>query len=231
MKIETFVISWNEERLIEHYIDWYSKVADKITILDNHSSDRTAEIAKFKGCEVIPWGGPEQNNYDMLRIKNECWKKSKADWVIVGDMDEFLFMPNFNTVLANTNATIVKPAGYTMVSENFIPPKEARYGYRDTGYDKTILFKPEAIKEMNWQPGCHISNPEGKVIFNDSDPQWKLLHFHLLGRLAVHRRYAEYSGRMSQSDKDHRHGWQYLSTTDEINKGFDNALHHAVIVW
>ena len=44
--------------------------------------------------EVIPYStGGKINDFKYLEIKNNAWKKSrgKADWVIVVDMDEFLY--------------------------------------------------------------------------------------------------------------------------------------------
>ena len=86
--IDVFVLAWNEERMINQFIDWYSYA--NITVLDNHSTDRTAEIARSRGCQVVPFGGPQQDNRDMTAVKEECWRGSKADWVFVCDMDEFL---------------------------------------------------------------------------------------------------------------------------------------------
>src|SRR5690606_32463251 len=90
MKIHAYILTWNESDIIGLVIKHYQKFCDKITIMDNHSSDGTDKIAKSMGCEVRKFGTRYFDDAENMKVKNECWKGSDADWVIVCDADEVL---------------------------------------------------------------------------------------------------------------------------------------------
>lgn len=228
MKIETFAIAWNEERAIDQYIEWYN-FADKITILDNHSTDKTVEIALAKGCTVIPYGTNEQNNKIMLETKENCWKGSTADWVIVGDIDEFIYHPNLLNLLANTEATIIRCKGYQMVSEQIDLYKNVKEGTHWDLYDKCICFKPTKITEMNWESGCHRCHPRGEVRFLENEV--KLLHFNLIGREAVQNRYTDYDNRRGEWDRSVQAGYQYAYKDKAMENWFNSFYNRREKVW
>ena len=58
--IEIFTIAYNEEDKIEFFIKWWRDrfPGCKITVYDNWSTDRTAEIANEHGCRVKLCGHP-----------------------------------------------------------------------------------------------------------------------------------------------------------------------------
>lgn len=227
MKVEVYTIAWNEERFIKQFIDYYS-FADKIFVFDNHSTDNTAKIAKKAGCIVTPYGGSQQNNIDMLTVKATCWQNSKADWVIVCDVDEWLYhkdgIHNVLKIINDTKATIVETKGYAMISEEFLPLKEVTNGFYDwTGNgDKCICFRPDKIKDMHWSTGCHRCNPEGEVAYINYEGV-KILHFSMVGRKEFIDRCNQYKNRMSQSDIDNNYAGQYL-TSDENKNGIFNVF-------
>lgn len=228
MKIETFVLAWNEERLIEQFVDWY-KFSDRITVLDNHSTDNTTSIAKRLGCSIISYGTHQQDNRLMTQVKEECWKQSDADWVIVCDMDEFIYHPCLLDVLQKTSATVVKCVGYQMVSEQTAPVVQIKYGAREINNDKCLCFKPKAIQAMNWLHGCHLCDPVGDVRFLENTI--KLLHFNYVGKDSFKRRWHQYAERMSDWDKQVGAGKHYLFPEDQMNAEFDKYLSRVEKVW
>ena len=228
MIIDVFAIAWNEERQLDQFLDWYS-FADKITILDNHSTDNTATIAKTRGCEVVEWGGNKQDNREMRDIKEKCWKGSKADWVIVCDIDEYLYHPEFTTILEQTKATVVRSEGYQMVSETHELNKDIKFGARERLVYKCICFRPNRITRMNWGYGCHNCSPWGQVEYlKDSI---KLLHFHYNGREALQKRYEEYRTRIGDWDLEHGAGIHYMFDEKKFNEIFDMYLNRKEKVW
>lgn len=223
MKIDTFVLGWNEEKRIRDFISWYH--GTNITLLDNYSSDNTANIAYENGCKVIQYGDNTQNNVHMLEIKESCWKNSDADWVIVCDMDEFLYHPKFFKILSTTKTTIIKCVGYNMISEIPLPISEINIGARDFRGDKSICFRPDRIDSMNWLYGCHLCNPKGEIKYLINTV--KLFHYHHAGRKEFKERRLTYKNRMSNWDKDNKAGIHYEMSEQAMDEEFDNILHNA----
>ena len=167
------------------------------------------------------------------KIQNDareiCWKNSTADWVIVCDMDEFLYHENILELLDTTQATIVRSVAYQMLSIEEDLCVNVKEGTRDTLYDKCILFRPDKITQMNWGPGCHNCDPTGDRVYLNNTI--KLLHFSLIGKDRIKKRYAEYEKRLSDNQKAHGWGNHYQITTEESNKRFDDYYGKREKVW
>ncbi len=121
--IHLYSICYNEKVLMPHFLDYYSGFCDKIYIYDNQSDDDTVKICeKYNNVSVLTFDTAGKIRDDIyLTIKNNIWKKSRgiADYVIVCDIDEFLFhhdLMNFLNNIKSNNVTIVKPIGFNMVS-------------------------------------------------------------------------------------------------------------------
>ena len=85
MAISGLVITYNEEKTIGKCIDALFKVCDEVIIVDSLSSDRTVEIATFKGAKVVSQvflGDGPQRTHGLPYCKN--------DWILNLDADEFL---------------------------------------------------------------------------------------------------------------------------------------------
>lgn len=231
MKVEVFTIAWNEERYIKQFIDYYNW-ADKITVYDNCSTDNTARIAKDSGCIVIPYGKDEQDNKVMLEVKANCWKDSKADWVIVCDVDEWLYhkdgMRKTLEFINTTEATIIETVGYSMISEEYKPLKEVDTGFYDaTGNsNKCVCFRPDRIDDMGWSIGCHRCEPIGDVKAI-TYPGIMLLHYHLIGRKEVKERFNDYASRMSKSDLKNKYGLHYTMDDEQKDSLFNILMKQA----
>lgn len=228
MKIDAFAVCWNEEKIIGHYIDWYGSFVDSITILDNYSTDKSVEIARGRGCKIIPFGLPTGHD-ELIEIetKEKCWKSSDADWVIVTDIDELLYHPNLRSFLENTESTVIQQDGYVMVNEKYLPWNEVRMGAK--AGTKTVCFRPKSVVRMNWTPGCHTCSPEGDARILVTG-EVKLLHFVFVGRKEAKERWKRYLPRRSESDKRHGFGRHYLLSDEEMDKIFDSHLNRAEVV-
>jgi len=75
LKIAVYSIALNEEQFVEQ---WYqsAKEADYLLIADTGSSDRTVEIAKFLGINVVeisikPWRFDDARNASLAVIPSD----------------------------------------------------------------------------------------------------------------------------------------------------------------
>jgi len=83
VKLAVIILTHNEERHIEACIESAS-FADEILVIDDESTDRTAELARAAGARVIvhPLAG------DFAGQRNFALTQTDADWVLYVDADE-----------------------------------------------------------------------------------------------------------------------------------------------
>src|SRR5579862_5474085 len=147
MRIVVYTVAYNEAKLLPFFLDYYSRIAAKIVIWDNYSSDATCDIAaQFKRVEIEIEKFDSGNEFreDLNRkIKNSCWKKDAADWAIVCDVDEFIYAPDIKEFLArHRDFDVFRPVGYNMVSRQFpasnlrLITEQVTHGIRDDNYSK-----------------------------------------------------------------------------------------------
>ena len=222
MEIECYAIMYNEAERLPWYLDHYS-FADRIYLYDNHSTDDSVAIAKRDHrVEVWEFGKGGASNQEFLDVKNNCWKDSEADWVIVGDIDEHLHHPRLSHYLQNTPATILKPAhGWEMVSADFMDYRQVLMGYNSPGHQKVMCFKPSEIDEINYDAGCHVCHPSGNLVW-DSPEELVVYHYQFIGKQNVLARYHQNRERRCAIDK--KLGWsvQYEYSDKKILSKFDD---------
>jgi hypothetical protein len=204
MSIDVFAICYNEEVLLPYFIKHYQSMGANITIYDNYSTDNSVAIIKQAGCTYIPYDSNNQIRDDLyLSIKNECWKKSKADFVIVCDIDEFLEV-DFDT----SKYTIINTQGYDMLG---IPP--SRFGVKNDMYSKHIMFRPSEFKQIGYSFGCHKCAPEGNI--SGSKETANLLHYKYISEEHVYSRHLLYQSRLSDINKKYGWGIEYQTPEEE----------------
>tara|TARA_Y100000817_G_scaffold313861_1_gene310997 strand:- start:26 stop:694 length:669 start_codon:yes stop_codon:yes gene_type:complete len=160
----------------------------QITILDNESTDNSAEIARNLGCTIKTIDTDNiKNIFTFHNIRNELWKTSEADWIIICDMDEYLCMNQRDLDEEEKNgATLIKTQGYNMVADSQSPTLsditigEINKGIKDNFYSKTICFNRNFIHSMRYGAGGHECFPVG-IRVQYSKKTYPLYHFKYLG--------------------------------------------------
>lgn len=242
--VHYYGLCWNEEKMLPFMFDYYSQFVDFFTIYDNYSTDKSELIIRsHNNTEIIKFSMNNQiNDFVYQNIKNNCWKKSrgKADYVVVCDMDEFVFHPYINGFLQSAikqKISLPCPIGYDMYNDTFpkyVLNKTLPYlihrGVRDVEYySKQILFDPHRIVEINYCPGAHRANPCGYVKKFD-DESLKMLHFKNLGIDYILKRVRMYRERLSQENKNANCGTHYLEEESLIRLKFEEGLMNSSVV-
>lgn len=207
MKIHAYLVCWNEIDIMPLVIKHYQKFCDKITIMDNWSTDGSDKLAESLGCDVVKFGTKFFDDQENMNIKNNCWRGSDADYVIVADFDELLCKhANSDFGKEKVAPSIFKTIGWQVMSDEW-PAKdliEITNGYRFDNYSKNIIFNPQRIKEINYGPGAHECKPVGEVVW--STEALHVLHYkHIGGVQRTIDRYREYQKRMSKNNR--KMGW------------------------
>ncbi|MEI6554908.1 MAG: glycosyltransferase [Paludibacter sp.] len=219
MKVDVYVLCYNEIKLVPFALDYWAKFATNVYILDNGSVDGTLELLKSEtrfNIEIIPFeSNNELNDAIYLELKNNSWKKSigKCDFVVVSDFDEMIYSDDINRELQfmkDNNQTICFPRIYEMVNEVFpthnglLLHEIVDGGIKNQEFGKRVLFNPNKIQEINYTAGCHSCNPVGEVNYYTGN-QIFMFHFKYLSLDYILKRHEEYNKRLSELNK--KNGW------------------------
>lgn len=231
--VEAFIVGWNESETIRLTLSHYNSFCEKVTLFDNYSTDGTPDIARDMGATVKQFGTPGVlSDDDYLTVKNNCWKKSRAEWVVVCDADEILWHPHLETefkLMTELGATVFKTVGFDIVSHDMPQASflEITNGFQNGNYSKSVCFSPREIREINFKYGSHVCKPSGNVKY--SDKELILLHYRNIGgpqRLVD--RHAMYRPRMSEKNLRFGLGIHYTWTDEQRIKEwyekYDNSV-------
>ena len=228
--IHYYAVCWNEEKMLPFMFQYYERFVNHFTIYDNYSDDNSETIIQsHPNTEIKKFSmGGEINDYIYQDIKNNCWKQSrgKADYVIVCDIDEFLYNPDLQKLLGN-KISLPVTEGYNMYSETFPADGkditfQIRKGIADSAYNKCLIFDPHRIVEINYLPGAHQAKPVG--IVTRGEEKAKVLHYKNLGLDYILERYHILAKRLSEKNKEQNLGTHYLYSDEKISADFYRGL-------
>jgi len=222
--ITVYTITYNEELLIQFMIDHYRSRFPNchIVVYDNKSTDNTVNIAVKNGCEIR---GYESNNSlnDRIHmdIKNTCWVNAQTDWVLMCDLDELLDINDEELKQEESiGTTIIKTEAWTMINmEDNFDIKNITCGYRDGGYDKSLLFNKKFIQSINYGAGCHDCHPVG--IIKHSDKSYPIHHFMLINPEHFIAKCKVTQQRLSEENKKNNWGYQVQKSEDILKADFE----------
>ncbi len=234
MKIAIYVLCYNEEAMLPFFFQHYRSLVDRIIVNDNQSTDDSPSLAKSLGADEVRTFSTENQIRDDLtrRLRNECWKELKGkgfDWVFVIDMDEFIYHPALISYLAQKKeegVTVVRPYGYQMVGDEF--PSYDRSileqicnGRPDRLFSKPVIFNPDHIEDMNFNPGSHNAKPTGNVQIS-YDGEIKLLHYSWLSLDWILSKHKRSAARLSEINVEKGWGREYTNSTPKVRKDYRN---------
>lgn len=112
--LSVVIITYNEEINLGRCLESLRGVADEIVVLDSHSEDRTAEIAREHGVKF------SQHAFDgHIEQKNRALALATQDYVLCLDADEVLSLELRETIRCE------KSNGFTQTGYAF--PRLTRY--------------------------------------------------------------------------------------------------------
>lgn len=242
-KISAYFPCYNEGRLLPHLLKHYTSFCEKVTILDNYSTDNTEEIVKqFKNVTLEKFDSNGHFNDGVnAYIKNNCWKKDVGnfDYVIVADSDEFIWHPNFIEFIKEKKSkgyTLFRPFGYHMIADVDFQLKDeddifekVKHGVKVISMDKYIMFDCNKIVETNFSVGSHNCNPVGEVkLYYKED--LKIKHFKYLG-LQSHLEWCRVAKqRLSPFNIQNNMGTFYLEGDEYHTRDYMNYFNQRVII-
>ena len=242
MKIDLYSMCYNEQMILPFFLRHYEKIADRMFIYDNMSTDDTARILKahpqvvYRSCDTQN----ECRNEALLAIKNEEWKKSSrnSDYVIVVDADEFIYHPSLLALLDKYNASAIECVemyGYSMVGDQYPPIQDEGQiydrlflGVPDSAYNKTSIFAPQKI-DIRYDVGAHSCKGSCGAKM-PRQREVKLLHYDMIDLSGLIARWKMRNLRRSQKDRENHWGGNYALPAEKIRELFEQTKEKAVDV-
>jgi glycosyltransferase involved in cell wall biosynthesis len=222
MNVEIYAPCHQEAKIIPYFMRHYNQYG-KVFLYEGHSTDGSRELAESLGATVINLDTNNEVRDDILMdIRNNCWKASKADWVIVCDMDEFVYHPNFIAYLKTVKETIVCPRTFEMFSNKFPTTTGQIYDEVQHGFEirpKFFLFQPTKLKEMSYSAGSHEALPQGEVYINYTTEIF-CLHMRHLSIDHIVNRNAYLNSRRSEINKQMNWGWHVSLPRSAVEEYF-----------
>ncbi len=114
-KLSVVISAFNEEKNIEDCLRSVKDIATEIIVIDNTSSDKTADIARKYTDKVFV----RENNLMLNINKNFGIGKAAGEWVLVLDADERL-TEELAVEIKELISSDSKDSGYTMPRKNII---------------------------------------------------------------------------------------------------------------
>ena len=240
-EVHLYCLAWNEAKMLPHFLRHYSGVADRFFIFDNGSTDETLSLLAADGRVTVAHFDVPGDSFveEERRLSDTIWRQSRGEarWVIVLDIDEFLYHRDLRGYLdacAQEGVTAIEAVGYEMVSDEFpsadLPlTKTVTCGAREPFYDKLCIFDPNAIASPNYRRGRHTAAPTGRMVW-PAQREVKLLHYKRLGVDHVAARYAQLKPGLRPRDLANRWGFQYLMSRTEIEAEFERFRRDAAPV-
>ncbi len=164
-KISAIIITKNSENLIADCIESISGLADEIIVIDDASTDRTADLAKRLGArvEIHP-----QTHVDFAEKRNLGLKKAKNKWILYIDADERVSSELKESILEVINLRKPEYQAFKIRRKNFY------FGSHPWPYIEKLerLFNKSSLK--GWQGKVHETPLfDGKI----SELNGYLLHY------------------------------------------------------
>lgn len=224
MNVHLYALCWNEADMLEFFFRNYDPWVDRYFIFDDGSTDDSIEILeKHPKVELRQWNRSKPHSFHLSQLDwlNQVWKQSrgKADWIVIVDIDEHLFVPqsamlNYLQQCTTQGVTIIPALGYQMISDMFPETGETLCQTITKGapfkmMSKTSLFNPNAVEEINSSIGNHWAWPVGCLKIPDRD-ELLLLHYKYMDFDHTLKKHAILKIRKSRRGATNNFGNHYL---------------------
>ena len=153
--ISAIILTKNEEKNIGDCLDSISWCDEKI-VIDDHSSDKTVEIAKKKGAKVLQ----RLMENDFADQRNYGLEKAKGDWILFIDADERVSNALWYEIMAHTSEAIEECVGFYIKRQDTMWGKVLKHG--ETGNISLLRLAKKGSGE--WEGTVHERwNIKGKT--------------------------------------------------------------------
>lgn len=178
MSVHIYTMAGSHEEMASLFLKHYTTAFPnaKITMGSANCKDNTENLFREAGAEIIKIQGYVyvRREQPLTNFKNQAWKKSESDWIIVCDIDELCHISEKDLPDIEPY-DLIRFKGYNMVDiDNVKDMSLMKWGAQTLKYSKTCMFK-RTIGDINYIPGAHECRPKKGLKINEFN--YKLLHY------------------------------------------------------
>ncbi len=164
--LTVLILTYNEEKHIRRCLASLLPVAKRIVLIDSYSTDKTVDIAREMGAEVL------RNRWPGNHAIQFQWGLEHADiateWVMKLDADEYILPELAREITTHLPSLSQETTGIFVKRRVFFMGKWIKYG----GYYPTWLLRiwrhGKGVMEQRWMDE-HIKLVEGRAIRFEHD--------------------------------------------------------------
>ncbi len=185
MHIDLVTTVRDEADLLPHFLGYYGSICDRLFVMDDGSTDGSCELVhECPNAILLPF--PSTHGFDEIAI-NTAYRKvirehsrGVADWVLVPDVDEFIWHPyGLRPMLASEPPGLLKAwRGFHMIHHTF--PAESLLRTVRRGFDAGRMWKKPIITspdlDVRWGKGRHWASGTTRRL-----APYTILHYRFLG--------------------------------------------------
>jgi glycosyltransferase involved in cell wall biosynthesis len=216
---------YNEEFLLGQFLDYYSKQVDRIFLIDNHSTDRSIEIASRYPMVDLSFYDSGGKFDDAALYEAKVTRKNACaglyDYVIIVDCDEFIIPKSGDSIKRSIMELPVEGAYATHGFNMWKHPSEAAYnpeiplfkqrqwGVESPAYSKPVIVGPRF--PGNYCMGFHYFENYPQAFRDMGGASFFLLHYRGVEEDVFVKRCLSISTRLS---------------SNTLSKGYSSQYHH-----
>jgi len=158
---------------IDHYMERFPGCRINL-LVDVNNTDSSSSYGTSRGCNILPLYLAEPKGVSMTDVRNNCWKNSEADWIIMVDQDELVDI-SLCDLEDIEEYDVIKFRGYNMVTtDGETDPRKFTHGRLHPWYCKSLMFR-KTIGEINYTGGAHTVKPDKE--YKENRHRYNMYHY------------------------------------------------------
>lgn len=248
MKTYWIVLCKNEEDIIPFCIQYWSRIADKVIVYDNHSTDSSVELlSKYDWIEIRTFDSDGQNDVIQKQVKEQAYLefKDQCDILIITDMDEVFYFNDFKAIseaFVSGDYNILMTPIFSLCEDSKPPYSEDKLlhqqchkfykqkmnhmqGFDD--YSKLSIFNTKITEKVNMSVGQHYvqTSPQMKIMLSMDG-----FNLHIdkgLSKSFFIEKRQKMGGNLSETNKRANMCIEYLKSVEELEKEYNEKQKNA----
>lgn len=192
LRLDLLIIAKNSEKMLISCLSSVKGMFKEIILIDNFSTDSTAEIAKKFGSKVY-----KHHEYSLGRQKAYGLSKCTSEWVLNLDSDEVLSEELQEEIrkLDIGKLRVENVTGFIIPYQNHLFGKPINYGGEN--YKMLRLFRRDAVKIDDLLVHEHFELKFGKT----KELKGKILHYSYRSIPQMYKKFTDYAIREAKQRK------------------------------